>query len=82
MIKKFLHSIIVNFISWYLREKCGYAVHNYPYGKRGRYIVMITENQYHEFRQLVEWPAEKPAPMVDTGLPDFSKYLKTSVPFE
>jgi hypothetical protein len=62
MIGRFLHSVIVNFISWYLRNKCGYAVHSYPYGKRGRYIVMMTENQYHDFRERVEWPAEAPRP--------------------
>jgi len=40
-IRKLIHPAIC----WYLR-RCGGAFHSYPYGKRGRYVVMMTDKQY------------------------------------
>lgn len=37
-------------IQWYLRRSGG-AFHTNPYGPSGRYVVLMNENQYHQFRQ-------------------------------
>lgn len=35
------------FICWYLeRVNC---FHHFPYGPRGRYVVIMSENQYHRW---------------------------------
>jgi hypothetical protein len=43
--RKLLH----HFIAWYLR-RCGGAFHTYAYGTHGRYVVLMNEQAYHEFR--------------------------------
>lgn len=34
------------FIAWYLR-RCAGAFHVFPYGPRGRYVVIMNEDDYH-----------------------------------
>lgn len=53
-IKRVLHSKIIKFIAWYLRDRCGGASHVYPYGRDGRYIVMMNEKQYNEYTNKIE----------------------------
>lgn len=53
-----IRSFIHGFISWYL-NRVGRAFHVHPWGIRGRYVVIMTESQYHEFREKVFWPSEK-----------------------
>lgn len=40
-----LHKAIV----WYLR-RCGAAFHCFPYGPEGRYVVLMTEGQFHRWK--------------------------------
>lgn len=49
--KRFVHKYIVRFIAWYLK-KCGGASHVYPYGKQGRYVVIMNEDDYNSFTNL------------------------------
>lgn len=44
----FFHGRIVRLIAWYLNRVCGGASHVYPYGKRGRYVVLINEDTYEK----------------------------------
>ena len=53
-IREFLHGFIIRFIAWYMYEQCGGASHVYPYGNKGRYVVIMNERQYHDFRHKVE----------------------------
>lgn len=46
--RNFLHPFIV----WYLR-KCGGAAHCYKYGPKGRYFVLMTEDEYHYYENIV-----------------------------
>ena len=47
--KNKIHSRIVRFMAYYLKEHCGGATHVYPYGTEGRYIVIMNEEEYHHF---------------------------------
>lgn len=51
--KRFLHKHIINFIAWYLRDVCGGASHVYPYGKQGRYLVIMDEPAYHYLMEAI-----------------------------
>jgi len=42
-----IHKIVV----WYLR-RCAGAFHAYPYGPTGRYVVLMTDWQYHIWKQV------------------------------
>jgi len=44
-----IHKIIV----WYLRH-CGGAFHHFAYGPNGRYVVLMNEQQYHDYKNLIE----------------------------
>lgn len=44
-----IHKLIV----WYLR-KCAGVFHAYPYGRSGRYVMLMTDEQYHQWTSL-EW---------------------------
>lgn len=48
MIRKLIHRAIC----WYL-GKCGNAFHTYPYGEQGRYVVLMTEANYQNFKNYV-----------------------------
>lgn len=39
-------------ICWYLR-RCAGAFHCYPYGTGGRYVVLMDESQYGDFKKRV-----------------------------
>lgn len=43
--RKPVHQLICK----YLRT-CGGTFHTYPYGPTGRYVVLMTDDQYHKFR--------------------------------
>ena len=45
-IRKKLH----NFITWYLTEVGG-AFHTNKYGKNGRYVVLMNEEEYHQYKK-------------------------------
>ena len=47
--KRKIHSLVVRFMAYYLKEHCGGATHVYPYGIEGRYIVIMNEEEYHHF---------------------------------
>ena len=47
--KRKIHSLIVHFMAYYLKKHCGGATHVYPYGTEGRYIVIMNEEEYHQF---------------------------------
>lgn len=49
--KRFLYKYLITFIAWYMRDICGGASHVYPYGDKGRYVVIMNERQYHEFKE-------------------------------
>jgi hypothetical protein len=57
--QRLLHSLTVNFIVWYLRKKCGGAVHFNPYGRHDAgYALTVNENEYHNYRALVSYRTE------------------------
>lgn len=39
-------------ICWYLR-RCSDAFHCYAYGVDGRYVVLMNERQYHDYRHII-----------------------------
>ena len=43
--KRKVHSLVVRFMAYYLKERCGGATHVYPYGIEGRYIVIMNEEE-------------------------------------
>ena len=43
---KFMRHLIHKLICWYLR-RCAGAFHCYNYGAAGRYVVLMTDDQYH-----------------------------------
>ena len=47
--KNKIHSFVVRFMAYYLKEHCGGATHVYPYGTEGRYIVIMNEVDYYRF---------------------------------
>ena len=47
--KRKIHSLVVRFMAYYLKERCGGVTHVYPYGIEGRYIVIMNEEEYHHF---------------------------------
>lgn len=56
MMRRIIHKLI----QWYLR-RCGGAFHTSPYGPKGRYVVLMNEDQYHWFR--CSQPAKTSTPM-------------------
>jgi hypothetical protein len=46
---KFIHTLIL----WYL-ARCGGAFHTNPYGQAGRYVVAMSDEQYHYYKELAE----------------------------
>ncbi len=47
MFKTLVHGLI----GWYLR-RCGGAFHRNAYGPAGRYVVEMTERQYHRYTHV------------------------------
>lgn len=47
---KTIQRITHQVIQWYLRRSGG-AFHTNPYGPSGRYVVLMSEDQYHRFKQ-------------------------------
>ena len=45
--RHFLHKLII----WHL-HRCAGAFHAYPYGERGRYVVLMTDSDYHYYKTL------------------------------
>lgn len=45
--KHALHKAIV----WYLR-RCAGAFHCFRYGPMGRYVVLMNERQFHEYKRI------------------------------
>lgn len=50
-----LHHYIVKFILWYLTKKCGGASHVRKYGVDGRYLVVMSDLEYHSFKEKVRY---------------------------
>jgi len=46
MIRWAWHRLIVRYL-----RRCGSAFHHNPYGERGRYVVLMTEGEYHRFQK-------------------------------
>jgi len=42
-------------IAWYLR-RCWGSFHVYPYGSQGRYVALMNERQYHNFKAVEDEP--------------------------
>jgi len=49
IIAGFLHSFIAGYL-----QTCAGAFHAFPYGNSGRYVVLMNERQYHEYKELVK----------------------------
>jgi len=49
--RKLLRKFIHRFIVWYLRH-CGEAFHSGIYREDGKYVVLMNEDMYHEFKKL------------------------------
>lgn len=47
-----MRKIAHKLMQWYLRRSGG-AFHTNPYGPAGRYVVLMNEDQYHRYRQIV-----------------------------
>lgn len=47
-----MRSMLHKFYRWYLDRICGGSHHTGPYGENGRYIVLMTERQYHRYSHL------------------------------
>ena len=46
-----MRHLLHKFIVWYLR-KCAGAFHVYDYGVIGRYVVLMNEQQYHNYSEI------------------------------
>ena len=46
-----MKSLLHRFICWYLARRCGGAFHCHAYGPAGRYVQLLTEEQYAEFQR-------------------------------
>lgn len=44
--RKLIHAIIEKYLL-----SCGGAFHHNEYGEKGRYVVLMNENEYHQFRE-------------------------------
>lgn len=53
-----LRHLIHKLIAWYLR-RVGGACHVYPYGPQGRYIVLMTDREYHDYTTLAQGLSEQ-----------------------
>jgi hypothetical protein len=51
--KRKINSLIIKFIVWFLENRCGGAFHCRPYGELGRYVVIMTDKEYHDFQWKV-----------------------------
>lgn len=49
--EKLVRKIIHRAICMYLNKFCGGAFHSYPYGKDGRYVVLMSEKQYGNYKE-------------------------------
>lgn len=58
---KFIRRITHKLILWYTRRVAGGDFHTNPYGPEGRYIVCMTEAQYHRYKHLAQDPTHQPA---------------------
>lgn len=47
-IQKYIHKRVIRFIARFV-EKCGGAFHCRAYGPDGRYVVIMSEQEYHLF---------------------------------
>lgn len=45
-IQKYIHKRVIRFIARFV-EKCGGAFHCRAYGPDGRYVVIMSEQEYH-----------------------------------
>lgn len=50
-----MRDLLHSCIAWYLR-RCAGAFHVYPYGERGRYVVLMDEDAYHRFKNPPKEP--------------------------
>ncbi len=48
-----MRKAIHKFILWYVTKKCGGAFHTGPYGEKGHYIKVFTDNEYGELQKLL-----------------------------
>lgn len=46
-VKKHIHNAIV----WYLK-RCGGAFHNGPYGENGKYVALMSDDQYGRYQNV------------------------------
>lgn len=51
-----LHKIIVAYL-----RRCGGAFHCYPYGPKGRYVVLMNESQYGNYEKVRLTHTKEPA---------------------
>ncbi len=51
LMRAFMHVLIISYL-----YRVGGALHDGPYGPRGLYVVVMNEQQYHDFRERVAWP--------------------------
>lgn len=69
MFKTLVHGLI----GWYLR-RCGGAFHRNAYGPAGRYVVEMTERQYHRYTHVAR--AEAIGERCLQGLREFNAELE------
>lgn len=50
--KNMIIHLIHKLICRYLRH-CSGSFHCYPYGPKGRYVVLMNEDQYHQFQKSI-----------------------------
>lgn len=48
-----MRKAIHKFILWYVTKKCGGAFHTGPYGEKGHYIKVFTDNEYGELQKFL-----------------------------
>lgn len=48
-LRKLWHRIIL----WYIEDVAGGAFHTKPYGPDGRYIVSVTDEEYHWLNEFI-----------------------------
>ena len=42
--RRLIHAAIVRYL-----RRCAGAFHHFPYGPRGRYVVLMNEDQFHRY---------------------------------
>lgn len=77
-----LHKIIC----WYVRDKCGGAFHCFPYGKDGRYVEIMSDEEYgkrHKYtdnqktdRELIDELIRRYNHRYETDNPSWTKHTK------